>query len=96
MKNSKYGMPPPSTRAEFEHNLALSFEVALHKLKKNQLDPGFVHMSLPRLRDLKFLPNGRVDFNSVDENLRLQANMQHWMELLPPSELIKKDDKENK
>jgi len=89
-------MPPPRNRGEFEHNLALSIESALFKLKNKKLDPGFVHMTLPHLKDLKFLPNGRIDFNSVDENLRLQANMQHWMELMPPSELIKKDDKENK
>ena len=94
MKKIKYGIPPPSNRAEFEHNIALSFEVALHKLENNQLDPGFVHMTLPRLKDLKFLPNGRIDFNSVDEHLRLESNMMHWMELMPPPE-IKTPDEEN-
>ncbi len=91
MKKSKYGMPPPSNRGEFEHHLALTIESALLKIKNEQLDPGFMLMTLPRLKDLKFLPNGRIDFNSVDENLRLQANMQHWMELLPPPELINKE-----
>jgi len=85
-------MPPPSNRGEFEHNLALSIEVALHKLKSKQLDPGFVRTTLPRLRDLKFLPNGRIDFNTVDEQLRLESNMMHWMELMPPPELIQDDD----
>ncbi len=89
-------MPPPSNRTEFEHNLALTIESALLKIKNEQLDPGFVHMTLPLLQELKLLPNGRIDFNSVDENLRLQANMQHWMELMPPNELIQKDNIENK
>lgn len=86
MKKNKYGMPPPSTREEFEHNIALSIEVTLFKIDNNQLDPGFVHMTLPRLKNLKFLPNGRVDLNTVDESLRLQANMQHWMQFMPPPE----------
>lgn len=88
-------MPPPSTRAEFEHNIALSFENALKKLGSNQLDPFFVQRTLPQLKDIKFLPNGRINFNSVDESLRLQANMQHWMELMPPPERIKVDDTDN-
>lgn len=89
-------MPPPSTRAEFEHNIGLSFEDALKKLSSKQLDPFFVQRTLPQINDIEFLPNGRINFNSVDESLRLHANMQHWMELMPPPELIKKDDKANK
>ena len=95
MRKSKYGMPPPSNRSEFEHNIGLSFEDALKKLGSNQLDPFFVQRTLPQLKKIEFLPNGRINFNSVDESLRLQANMQHWMELMPPPEIIKKDDKEN-
>lgn len=92
---SKYGMPPPNTRADFEHNIGLIFEDALRKLESKQLDPFFVQRTLPQLKDIEFLPNGRINLNSVDESLRLQANMQHWMELMPPPEIIKKDDKEN-
>ncbi|RUT72861.1 hypothetical protein [Ancylomarina longa] len=94
MKNNKYGMPPPSSRAEFEHNISLSFEDALRKLSSKQLDPFFVQRTLPQLKSIEFFPNGRINFNSVDESLRLQANMQHWMELMPPPELIKKEDSE--
>jgi hypothetical protein len=92
---SKYGMPPPNTRADFEHNIDLSFEDALRKLDSKQLDPFFVQSTLPQLKNIEFLPNGRINLNSIDESLRLQANMQHWIELMPPPEIIKKDDKEN-
>jgi hypothetical protein len=54
-----------------------------------------VQRTLTQLKDIEFLPNGRINFNSVDESLRLQANMQHWMKLMPPPEIIKKDNKEN-
>lgn len=30
-KKSKYGMPPPNNRIEFEHNIALIFEERLQK-----------------------------------------------------------------
>ena len=89
-------MPPPSTRAEFEHNIGLSYVDALRKLENNQLDPFFVQRTLPQLKDIEVLPNGRINLNSVDESLRLQANMQHWMELMPPPYLTKKESKENK
>ena len=95
MKKNRYGMPPPKTRNEFEHNISLIIEEALRKLNSKQLDPFFVQRTLPQLKDIEFLSNGRINFNSVDESLRLQANMQHWMELIPPPEIIKKDDKEN-
>lgn len=92
MKKSKYGVPPPSSRADFEHNIGLSYEDALRKLENNQRDPFFVQRTLPQLKDIELLPNGRINLNSVDESLRLHANMLHWMELMPPPEIIKKDD----
>lgn len=95
MKKSKYGMPPPSTRAEFEHNIGLSYEDALRKLNGKQLDPFFVQRTLPQLKSIEFLPNGRVNLNTVDESLRLQANMHHWMELMPPPEIMKDDEENN-
>ena len=95
MKNSKYGMPPPSNRIEFEHNIFLSVEAAIFKIKNNQNDPGFFYEIWPKLEGLTKLPNGRLNFNQVDESLRLDANMRHWMELMPPPE-IKRADDENK
>lgn len=65
-------MNTPRTRAEFERNLNL-----LHR----QIKDGKVHIApgLSRLLDglarVRSLPNGRIDFLSVDELARLDANM---------------------
>ena len=62
-------MKRPQSRAEFERNFDL-----LHKQigdGKFHVPRGFVVDSLERVRSL---PNGRLDFLSVDENARLQAN----------------------
>jgi hypothetical protein len=65
-------MNTPRTRAEFERNFHL-----LHR----QLQDGRIHFSeavvhtLEGLARVRFLPNGRIDFLSVDETARLQANM---------------------
>ena len=63
-------MKTPPTRAEFERNLHL-----LHR----QIEDGKFHVargvSLDGLARVRFLPNGRIDFLSVDESARLNANM---------------------
>lgn len=65
-------MQTPRTRAEFERNFHL-----LHR----QLEEGRLHFServshtLDGLAQVRFLPNGRIDFLSVNEMARLQANM---------------------
>ena len=63
-------MKRPNTRAEFERNFHL-----LHESLVN----GRMHfaqgISTEGLSRVRFLPNGRIDFLSVDESARLQANM---------------------
>jgi hypothetical protein len=64
-------MKTPLTRAEFERNF--------HLLRR-QIEDGKFHIpsdfrSLNSLARLRFLPNGRIDFLSVDEMARMQANM---------------------
>lgn len=65
-------MNTPRTRAEFERNFHL-----LHR----QLKDGRLHIAhglsgvIDGLARVRFLPNGRIDFLSVDESARLQANM---------------------
>lgn len=81
MKNNKYGMPAPANRAEFEHNISLAIERANEKIKNNQLDPFFMSRTIPNLQKLHFLPNDRINLLSVDESLRLESNMLHWMEI---------------
>jgi hypothetical protein len=63
-------MKTPRTRAEFERNFHL-----LHR----QIEDGKFHVHrgilLDGLARVRFLPNGRIDFLSVDESARLNANM---------------------
>lgn len=65
-------MNTPHTREEFERNFHL-----LHR----QMTDGKFHVaqglsrSLDGIARVRFLPNGRIDFLSVDESARLQANM---------------------
>lgn len=62
-------MDTPRTRVEFElrfHHLYEAFKNGRMQIPSNMAE------SLMRLRKL---PNGRLDFLSVDEMARLQANM---------------------
>ena len=62
-------MQTPRTRAEFERNFHM-----LHR----QITDGRYHLPsdspMDSLARIRFLPNGRLDFLSVDELARLQAN----------------------
>lgn len=86
MKKSKYGMPPPCSRREFEHNMNLLIEDVKRAFDTN--DKEFIMnkcwASLPHIKKLKSLPNKRLDINTVNEQLRLQANMLDWMKYMPP------------
>lgn len=65
-------MNTPRTRAEFERNFQL-----LHRQmadEKYHVAQG-LSRSLDGIARVRFLPNGRIDFLSVDESARLQANM---------------------
>ncbi|WP_202424166.1 AVAST type 1 anti-phage system protein Avs1c [Duganella lactea] len=65
-------MKTPETRAEFERRL---------HLLREQLRQGKMFFSenvvrgIDGLQRVRMLPNGRIDFLSVDESTRLQANM---------------------
>jgi hypothetical protein len=62
-------MDTPKTRAEFE----LRFHHLREAFRSDRMHiPSSMGESLLRLRSL---PNGRLDFLSVDETARLQANM---------------------
>jgi len=62
-------MNTPRTRAEFERNFNL-----LHR----QIEEGRIKLPIDYCFDsllrLRFLPNGRIDFLSVDESTRCLAN----------------------
>jgi hypothetical protein len=65
-------MKTPQTRAEFERRLHLLRE----QLQQGRMFfSANVVRSLDGLQRVRKLPNGRIDFLSVDESTRLQANM---------------------
>jgi hypothetical protein len=65
-------MQTPKTRAEFERR----FHLLREKLRQGKLffakDLTYAIEGIMKIRSL---PNGRIDFLSVDESARLQANM---------------------
>lgn len=62
-------MSTPTTRGEFERHLFLLTE----RFRQDKINiPRTVAGSMLRMR---YLPNGRIDFLSVDESARLLANM---------------------
>lgn len=61
----------PMTRGEFEERINLTFE---------QINTGKLHPNgLDGLLEVRHLPNGRIDMLSVNEMVRLNANMSHHM-----------------
>jgi hypothetical protein len=80
MEKSKYGMPPPKTRREFEHNLFLLAEDTNRILDSDDdnLLRNFFGATYPHIKNIKNHPNGRLNFLTVDEQARLQANMKKW------------------
>lgn len=64
-------MRQPMTRGEFEERIYLTFE---------QINTGKLHPNgLDGLLEVRHLPNGRIDMLSVNEMVRLNANMSHQM-----------------
>jgi hypothetical protein len=63
-------MQPPMTRAEFEHR----FHLLKEQIRRGQMH--FASGTTSGIEKIRFLPNGRIDFLSVNESARLQANMQ--------------------
>ncbi|WDF66124.1 hypothetical protein [Flavobacterium sp. KACC 22763] len=91
-KNNLGGMPPPTTRLEFEHNIFLSIEEVKYKVENDIKDYGLYHSVVPSLRKVKSLPNHRIDMTTIDEKARLHANMQKWMESIQFKDLNKEKE----
>lgn len=83
MEKIKYGMHPPKTRREFEHNLFLLAEDTNRIVESgnNDLFRNFLWATYPHIKDIKNHANGRINFLTIDESARLQANMKKWMEM---------------
>lgn len=78
-------MPPPLTRAEFEHNVFLLVD----EIAQHMDDRGFLANRMWALGDslehLRYLPNMRVELPTIDERIRSHANTLSWLEYLPAS-----------
>lgn len=69
-------MKTPKTREEFEYG----FHLLSDSLNNNKMQFSPQAMSgVEGLKKLRYLPNGRIDFLSVDESARLMANTQVTM-----------------
>lgn len=79
-------MNTPKTRKEFEHRFHLLHE-RIHSGKMH-----FAKGTADGVLKVRFLPNGRIDFLSVDESARLQANMTLQFDSSQIEELIKKSE----
>ena len=90
-RKNKYGMPPPTSRREFEHNVNIVIEDVHRALESGDeaLIANKAWATLPHLRKVTYLPNRRIDLGTVNEMLRNQANTMNWvqsMDFPPPSE----------
>ena len=91
-QKSKYGMPPPSSRAEFEHNVFLFVD----DIEKHINDVYYLKNRLrvvgDSLNHLRFLPNRRIGLATIDEIIRIFSNMMDWINYLPPVSIREKSE----
>lgn len=82
-------MERPMTRSEFEHR----FNILENMIKNGRMSMApHLSRSMESLMNVRRLPNGRLDFLSVDEMARLQANMMSQMPIDNLSNDLDNDD----
>ena len=76
-------MPPPNSRATFEHNVFLLVD----DLEQHAGDEAFLANRTRALGDsleyARYLPNRRIEIANIDERIRNLANMMDWKKYLP-------------
>jgi hypothetical protein len=77
-------MDTPMTRAEFERRFHLLGE----RLRNGKMFFADFKMTLG-IQKVRYLPNGRIDFLSINESARLQANMMAQYENEPFKAMIR-------
>lgn len=87
-------MPPPSSRFGFEHNVFM----LLDELERHADDEEYLRNRTwalgESLKNLRSLPNGRIELPTIDEKIRNYSNMLDWIEDIPPVTFKKKGSKE--
>ncbi|WP_455672055.1 hypothetical protein [Phocaeicola sp.] len=80
IQKSKYGMPPPESRTELEHNVYMVLEEFYRKQNDSNALENFLWAIADELQKLEFTPNGRLNVSTITEQLRLHGNMHKWLE----------------
>ncbi|WP_197342544.1 AVAST type 1 anti-phage system protein Avs1c [Ralstonia solanacearum] len=70
------------TREEFEERINLVRE----RLQSGKMHPN----GMEGMLNVRLLPNGRIDMLSVDESVRLTANMTHQMTTTDMGKMLRK------
>ena len=82
-------MPPPDSRAAFEHNVFLLID----ELEQHAGNKAFMANRAwalgGSLEHARYLPNRRIEIANIDERMRNLANMMDWMKYLPPIQFEK-------
>lgn len=86
-------MPPPDSRAAFEHNVFLLVDELERRAGDEDLLANRVWALGDSLEHARYLPNRRIEISNIDERMRNLANMMDWMKYLPPVEFKEKVDK---
>lgn len=85
-EKSKYGMPPPISRIEMEHNVFMLID----ELQQHAGDEDFLANRVwalgDSLRHIRPLPNGRIELAAIDERIRCFSNLLGWMKYFPSSD----------
>lgn len=86
-------MPPPSNRNELEHNVYLVLEDTNKKVESGNQEAiqNVMWATAPHLEKVEILPNGRINLVTINETIRLQANMMDWTERFPLPQFKKND-----
>lgn len=88
-ERSEYGMPPPSSRSEFEHNVFLLVDEIEQHMDDREFLANRIWALGDSLEHLRYLPNRRVELPTIDERIRSHANTLGWLKNLPASFLEK-------
>lgn len=85
-------MRTPQTRFDFERN----FFLYLQKMKEGKIHySSAVRSTVESLQRVRYLPNGRIDFQSVNTSARLGVNSHANFSEGPMAELLKTKLKES-
>lgn len=83
-EKSKYGMPPPTTREDMEHNVYMLVDEMLQNMDDERFITNRLWAFGDSIEHLRHLPNGRIELPTIDERVRNLSNLMGWMKYLPP------------